>query len=239
MLILKSFKPGWGEPSPSPFCVKAMCLLTLSGLEWRPDFQADVRKSPNKKLPVLLDGDKVIADSDAIEAYLSERKDLSAGLSDAERGQARALIRMVEEHLYFILVRDRWVDERVWPLLRDTYFSEFPFPLRSIVPALVRRDIKGALHGQGIGRMPDSQVLSRAQADLDAIASQLGQTAFLFGDKPAAVDASVGATLNAILAGPIETDLTKQLKARPSLIDYAGRVREALYPDPTLWQSEA
>ncbi len=56
MLKLMTYKPAFGEPSASPFCTKAICLLNMSGLDWKPEYTSDPRKAPMAKLPVLRDG---------------------------------------------------------------------------------------------------------------------------------------------------------------------------------------
>lgn len=72
MLKLITFPVAFGEPSASPFCVKAMCLLQFSGVNWTPKFTSDPRKIPNGKLPILINGGKTIADSDGIRAHLEK-----------------------------------------------------------------------------------------------------------------------------------------------------------------------
>ena len=96
MMVLRSFPEGFGCPSLSPFCVKAMHLLTASGVDWTVDFQSDPRKAPKGKFPVLVDGDVIVADTWAIRAHLLNRTgaDLDAGLSVRERAQGTALARL-------------------------------------------------------------------------------------------------------------------------------------------------
>ena len=68
MFELLVFRPAFGEPTGSPFCVKAMCLLALAEAEWRPVVVNDPRRMPHGKLPVLRDGERLIPDSEAIRA---------------------------------------------------------------------------------------------------------------------------------------------------------------------------
>lgn len=63
MLSLISYNPAFGQPSGSPFCTKALCLLEMSGVDWKIDFDNDPRKTPMGKLPVLRDGSKIVPDS--------------------------------------------------------------------------------------------------------------------------------------------------------------------------------
>jgi len=70
MMQLQTFGPAFGQPDASPFCVKAMCLLHMGSVNWQPVPGTDARKAPYQKLPVLVDGNEVIADSDNIRQYL-------------------------------------------------------------------------------------------------------------------------------------------------------------------------
>ncbi len=45
MITLYTFGPAFGLPDPSPFCLKAMALLKMSGLE-HTCTPGDVRKAP-------------------------------------------------------------------------------------------------------------------------------------------------------------------------------------------------
>ena len=72
MLILHTFGPAFGLPDPSPFCMKAMALLKMSGLEHQ-CVSGDPRKAPKGKLPCLVDGDATIADSTFIRWHLEEK----------------------------------------------------------------------------------------------------------------------------------------------------------------------
>lgn len=233
MLKLLSFAPGFGEPSASAFCVKSMCDLTMAGLDWAPDFAADPRKAPKKKLPVLIDGEKVIADSGAIRDHLRARygHDPDKGLSEGERAVAHAVTRMVEEHLYFAGVYDRWARDDNFALVRNAFFSNLPAPLRALVPWLVRRQILAAMHGQGMSRHSEAEIAARARADVGAIVALLGDRPFLFGDRPTGADAAVGPMLSALGGGPNDTPCRAAVAGNPAAMAYVGRVRAAIYPD--------
>lgn len=155
MMILDTFGPAFGLPDASPFCIKTMCLLTLSGVPWQCRGGVDSRKAPYGKLPVLHDGELSMPDSDSIRYYLESVSgtDFDVSLNKGERHLAQALIRMVEEHLNFCLVYDRWVVEENWRALRVNFFADMPAVIRLIVPALVRRQVLRNLSGQGIGRL--------------------------------------------------------------------------------------
>ena len=110
MLTLLTFPSSFGAPSHSPYCVKAMYLLQMSGLNWQPEYMHDPRKMPLSRLPVLKEGDQLIPHSAHIQMHLEANGvDFNVGLSDLEKAQAHALVQMTEAALYNVLAHDRWL----------------------------------------------------------------------------------------------------------------------------------
>lgn len=228
MMQLLTYPPAFGLFAPSPFCVKAAYLLNMSGAEWQREDTPDPRKAPFGKLPVLRAEGRLIADSDRIQDYLASKgTDFFAGLSDLDRANARAFIRMSEEHVYFHLLLDRWANDDIWPGIRDVYFETMPFGIRHIVASRVRRNLLKGMHHQGLGRLSETQRLERLEPDLQAIRTRLNHFPFLFGDKPCAADASVAPMLAAAVVSPGQTKLKSRIGEDKQLTDYAARVDAA------------
>lgn len=229
MITLVTYPPAFGEPSSSPFCVKSIYQLNLSGLPWQRQDDVDPRKWPGGKLPAIRVGDEVIGDSDNIQDHINAQGvDLDAGLGDADRAMSRALIRMVEEHLYFHIVLDRWENDENWPLIRDTYFVEIPALLRGVIAGSIRKRTLAGLKTNGLGRMSPQERLKRAERDLQAITRSLWNGPFLFGAEPTAADTSVGAMLGAIRATPVRTPFSRRVAEDAILSEYADRVADRL-----------
>lgn len=225
MLTLITYPGAFGQPSLSPFCVKAAYLLQLSGQAWDREDQPDPRKAPRGKLPLLRTPHGLIHDSDGIRAYLEEQgADFDAGLSAADRAHGRALQRMAEEHMYFLLVLDRWEREDVWPVIRDTYFREIPVLLRGLITSGLRRKLLSGLNAQGLGRMTWEERLARLDQDLEVVNALLEGRGFLLSDTPTAVDTSVGAMLGAMRTTPVETPLQRRILQDDRLMAYTDRV---------------
>ncbi len=232
MLKLITFPDSFGEPSASPFCVKAMCLLEMSGQTWSAKFTSDPRRAPNGKLPVLEHDGQLIADSDAIRAHLENafEFDFDAPLDPQQRATSRAIIRMVEEHLYFVMICDRWLNEENWAQVKKVLFGHMPFPLKLIIPRLARKQAIAQVIGQGIGRQSPTARAARAEADVMALQALLGDKAFLFGDAPTAADATVIPILRAISAVPVPTATSELINGLETLKSYLERGRSAIYP---------
>lgn len=232
MLTLLTFPGGLGLPSLSPFCLKAMALLHLSGMEWRPEWKGRPSATPYGKLPVLRTGDgQIIPDSANIQAWLeAQGVDFHPGLSAAQRAQAHALVVMVEESLRCGLVTDRWLNDANWPRCRDVFFAPVPGPMRGVIANMVRKSVRRAMEAQGMAKFSETDRLARLGRDLDAITVTLGDKAFLFGDAPSAADAAVAPVLAMIDSLPADTGLRRLVRGNAALMEYLPRARAALYP---------
>jgi len=156
MLTLLTFPGNSEQPSFSPFCLKAMCLLHMSGQAWQPEYMSNPAKMPYGRLPVLRTGDRLIPDSHNIQAHLeSMGADFNAGLSDDEKARSHALIRMVEENLRCGVVYDRWFDDACWPHTRDMLFGGMPAMLRRIIPGKIRKHVRRSMIAHGIAQFQD------------------------------------------------------------------------------------
>lgn len=229
MLLLYTYPRGFGQFSLSPFCVKAAALLKLSGLDWsRRDFD-DPRKMPHAKLPVLHTDGRLIPDSNNIRRYLETKGTVfDPDLSDMQRAQSHAFIRMAEEHLYFNLVLDRWDNDAVWPTIRESYFAKVPALLRRPVANGLRRKLMRGLGTHGIARFSPKERLARVEQDLQAIQSCLWQGSFLMGNRPTSADLSVGPMLAAIRSTPVQTPLSRRVAEDAQLSDYIDRLEDTV-----------
>ena len=229
MLTLITYPGQFGQSSLSPFCVKAEYLLNMSGQPWQREDTDDPRKAPRGKLPVLRTPDGLVHDSNGIKTYL-ERKgaDFDGHLSDADKSTAHALRRMVEEHMYFILLLDRWERPDVWPVIRDTYFKGIPGILRGLIAGGLRKQVMKGMNTQGLGRLTWGERMSHVEADLACLTTQLGDKPFLFGDKPASIDASAATILGAMRSTPVETPLAKRVGQDAVLRAYIDRAAETM-----------
>lgn len=235
MLSLIIYNPAFGQPSGSPFCTKALCLLQMSGVKWKPEYSNDPRSAPMAKFPVLRDGETLIADSGIIQKYLEENHDADFGswLSKEQHATGHALVRMAEEHLYFHIVNDRWGRDKVWKRTMPVYFAQMPAFLRLFVPASLRKQAKAGLNFLGIGRLSEKMLEDRVNDDLKAISTTLADKEFLFGDKACFADAAIVAQLAAMAATPGDTQAAKAVKSNKNLYEYIGRFQAKHYPKTT------
>jgi glutathione S-transferase len=225
MLTLLTYPRNDTAFSLSPFCVKAALLLTYAGVSWQREDLNDPRKMPHGKLPVLRTPERLIADSTEIRLWLeAQETDFDTDLSQSEQAQAQALIRMAEDSLYFHIVYDRWANDKAWPVIRDTYFTDIPALIRRPVASGIRRSVLKGLGFQGTGRFSNEQRAARLEQDLDALRTQLEGRSFLMGDKVTSVDFSVAPMLQAMCGTPAATALVTLIKEDSVLCSYVDRV---------------
>lgn len=231
MIKLFQFPPLWGLPSGSPFCAKVETYLRMVGLPYETVNDADVRKAPKRKFPVIQDDSRRIADSGFIVDYLRAAygDPLDARLSPVDRALALALRRLIEEHLYWCLLYVRWQMDAHWPAMREAFFGFLPALARATVAASVRRQVLAELDGHGMGRHTPEEVYALARADLDALSAFLADKPFFLGGSPTSLDASAYAFLSNILRAPSETPIQQHARTLANLDAYCARMKERYY----------
>lgn len=233
MICLYKFYPAFGLTDPSPFCVKVETFLRMVGADYQTVSLPDPRKGPKGKLPFITDGDKTIADSTFIIQYLIEtyRYPIDAHLSPEQRATGLALTRMLEEHLYWAIVYERWITPLNWRKISAQFFGGMSPVIRSIVPMIARASVKRTLYGQGLGRHLPEEIQTLADDDIRAVSDLLGQQDFILGDTRSSIDATVYAFLSSILYCTLDSPSKQTVLGHENLGRYCERMRRAFYPD--------
>jgi glutathione S-transferase len=226
------FPPTYGEPAGSPFATKALALLELAKVKYKLTYLPNPTKMPKGKLPVLKVGDRMIPDSNEIREYIEAETgfDFDAGLSAKDRAISTAVIRMIEEHVYFIVYTSRWKEDKNWEVTKAENFGAVPAIMRGFITRMVRKGAVAQCIGQGMGRHSKTERLSRFKQDIDAIETLLGDKDYLFGDSPKAADISTITALRFTAAFRRKNDLSDYLMSKPTIMAYLQRGKEALYP---------
>src|ERR1700730_550792 len=133
--------------------MKAETLLKIAQLPYRTD-AGGFSKAPKGKLPYIEDDGAIIADSTFIRWHLEKkyRIDFDEGLDPAQRATGWAFEKMAEDNLYWAVVQDRWMDDESFRKGPMMFFQKVPAPIRPVVTAMIRRKVRGALRGHGMGR---------------------------------------------------------------------------------------
>jgi glutathione S-transferase len=232
MITLYNFGPAFGLPDPSPFVTKAEVLLKMAGQPYAVD-TGGFNKAPKGKLPYLVDDGETIADSTFIRWHLEKKYhvDLDRGLDAEQRAVAWAFEKMLEEHFYWAMVHARWMDDANFDKGPRNFFRKIPAPIRPILIPMIRRQVRRALHGQGMGRHSPEEIVALGTRSIDATADFLGTKPYMMGSEPTGLDATAFAFLAGVLCPLFETKLRIAAERRDNLRRYVGRMTARFYPE--------
>lgn len=235
MLELIQFPSAWGLPNPSPFCLKLEAWLSLQKLEYRIRSEQNPKKSPTGKLPCLKDGPQVLADSERILRYLEAKtgRDLDQGLSSAQRAEGVAFKRMLEHHLYWIMVYFRWQDP-AGQVLTLELFRKIPPGLRQLVTFLALRNVRAQLFNQGTSRHRPEDLVEFGREDLKALSDRLGDSPYFYDQSPRMLDLVAFSFTANLFWPPHRNGIYQVADEFPNLEAHAQRVWKACFPDRDL-----
>ena len=228
MIILYGAGGGFGLPEISPYATKTEVQLKMAGLVYEKR-RGSRDESPKGQIPFIESGGLRIADSTFIRGYLERTYgvDFDEGLTPEQRATAWALERMVENHLGWVMVVERWLDPENFAKGPAHFFDGAPPGLREMALDEVRRDVRAV----GIGRHSDLEVVALGVRSLAAVAALLGEKPFLFGRRPCGADATVFAMLAAILTPYFQGELKRRAEGFGTLVAYVDRLMARFYPD--------
>lgn len=232
MITLHGFGPAFGLPDMSPFVMKAMVHLKMAGLAFETRHDG-FTKAPKGKLPYIIDGDKVVADSSMIRWHLERTRgiDLDAGLSPEQRGVAWAVEKLLEDHLYWMALHNRWAVDANFEKGPKAFFRQLPFPLGLILPPLARRKMLASLQAQGTGRHTDAEREALTAKAVQSLADILGDKPYLSGFARSATDGTALAFLLGGLCPTFDGALRREIERHQNLLAYAERMRQCYFPE--------
>ena len=232
MLKLIGFGSAFGVVDPSSFVVKVDAFLRMSGIDY--EYVGDsgaLGRAPKKKLPIIDDDGKIVADSYFIIEYLKDKYNLTIDdhLSAEQQGLAHLLTKSLDENLYWCLVYSRWMCDDTWPLIKSNFFGNLPIPLKWFVPALVRKGIRKTLYAHGIGRHSNTEIMQIYEHSLRSLSNILGTKRYFFGDKPSSFDAAAYGVLSSLIQVEFDNAFNRQARTYANLVAFCQRVKSEYY----------
>lgn len=228
LIIVHAF-PWYSErlSSVSPFVLKLETWLRLAGLPSKTVGDFNPYTAPKGKAPwVTLEDGTQLSDSSLIIAALAERPSVTLDdhLTPADRAQHLLVQRVVEDHLYWCVICERWREPDGFAITRREYFKRFP---RLLVPFLAfkaRRTAVSQAWQQGLGRHAIADVYAAGVADIEALGLVLGDRPFFGGERPSSIDATVYGSLANIAWGPFSGPLQAAALGQPAIAAWLDRV---------------
>ncbi|MET0220444.1 MAG: glutathione S-transferase family protein [Tardiphaga sp.] len=232
MITLYGAKAGFGLPQISPFVTKTEVHLKMAGLDYETRWAAP-QASPKGQVPFIEDDNERIADSTFIRAHI-ERKygfDFDEGLDAAQRAQAWAIERMVEQHIYWSLVGGRWLDDANFAKGPAHFFDDAPAGQQQAIRDGARAAVTSNHRINGLGRHAPDEALVLASRSLDALSALLGGKLYLMGNTPCGADATAFAVLAGLTTPFFDTPQRRHALTLDNLTRYVERNMELFYPD--------
>ncbi len=232
MVILYAMPPSFGLPDASPFVMKTEVQLQMAGLPYRR--QLGGRPSaPKGKLPYIDDDGTIVADSVFIRLYLEDKYkiDFDADLSEQERAAAVAVERLVEDHIYWMVVYMRWAVDANFAAGPAHFYDHLPDDVQSVTRDGMRANVLGYLETQGMGRHTVEEVGQLARRAFSALSRLLGDRPYMMGNRQCGVDASTFGQLASALTPWFESPVRDAAESHPNLVDYSQRMMALHYPD--------
>lgn len=228
MIKLHILPEAFGLTSVSPYCLKAVTLFELMGVEYE-RAPGDLRKSPNGKVPYLDDGGELLADSHLILRHLERLtgRSLDEELTPAQHMVGHAAMRLAEEGLYWTLVYARWVTDLGWRHLEPIVKGMVPGVAKLFVPGIIRKSVLKQLHAQGVSRYSAGDVFALGARDLESLNHLLGAGPFFGGARVSSYDAAVYGPVKSLQASPYIDPLVDALSAQDGLVAWLARMDAA------------
>jgi len=232
MITLYTFGPAFGLPDPSPFVMKAQMLLKLAKVASQENTKGFFR-APKGKLPFIDDDGTIVADSTLIRLHL-ERKhgvDFDRGLSARERGIAWATEKMLEDHLYWVMVYWRWMNDANFERGPANFFKRAPAIIRPLAKWKVRGKVRSSLHAHGIGRHNEAEMTAMSDRAFDALSQILGDNRYLMGNATCGADATAFAFIAGAFCPLFESPAHAKARSLPNLAAYRDRMMAEFFPE--------
>ena len=235
MITLHQFPSFFGVPNASPPCMKVETYLRLAKLDYETkDIVGDLKKiTPRGQAPFITDKGKDIADSQLIINYLKTTygDPLGEGLSDEDRAQHAAIRHLAEDHLYFIMLAQRWTVPANMDILKESFFAPVPKMMRSLIFNMAQKSQVKRLEGQGMGKFSHEERLSMGKESIDNLSLLLKEQSYFGGDKAREIDCVIFSYLANGLIEDFDSPFKDYIKSHINLTAYNQRMMQEVFPE--------
>ncbi|MBT4763197.1 MAG: glutathione S-transferase family protein [Bdellovibrionaceae bacterium] len=211
----------------SPFCSKTEVFLRLANINYEvKNFEGNPSKFSKAKLPVVKFNNELVEDSGFIQKFLEKefKVSLDSHLSNKEKAQGFAYTKMLEQYLYWSVLHERWFIEENWGKLRDEYFNKIPKLMRGFVTQMIRKKLKAATVGHGMGRHSDVEIFELGYESIDALSNILGENDYLLGNQVSSYDSTAYAFVASMIHSELGPKINNKVMEYPNLIEYDKRM---------------
>jgi len=229
-------------PSLSPYCLKVETWLRLAGLKYENVDHKMKYRSKKGQLPFIELNGEEIADSSVIIKELSQQftKDLDITLDNSQKNVSHAMISMIENHLFWVVMW--WRTKQADNIIKG-YKVNLQHALGTRIPNGIlnfffkfsygRKGLK-KVKAQGIGVHKPEEIVEFGKQDLKVLSDLLADKPFFFGDEPTTLDVVAFANLAQIyfvdkeVSFPLRDYMTETCT---NLVGLVNRMKEKCFPD--------
>lgn len=234
-IILYQYEPMFGLPTASPLCMKLETYLRMAGIEHSVSILKGRSQAPTGKAPYIEEDGRLLPDSGLIINHLEQTRGhpVDGTLTLAQRAESLALQRLMEEHLYWVIIYMRWVDPDTRSAWRP-YLGELLKVPKILLPFFARqteKDLGKALYAQGIGRHPPETIWQMGNSNIQALAHRLGNRPWGFGDQPTVFDACLYSFVGLIVRTPWDNPLKAVTLKHTNLVSHFDRMLSQYFPE--------
>ena len=239
MIKLYQFRPFWGLPNASPFCMKAETYLRFREVEFEA-IACNPRQSPSKQIPFIVIeelGDSLtITDSEKIISYFESRqeKPMDAGLTAQQKATAYLIRSKVEEELYWQITYMRWGDPQGWAVFLPDLKKHMEGLKGKVLPWIIRRILLRQMSRRGMKAENTEASYAPGIRLLDVLSDMLGKKDFFLGKDIRTLDMSVYAFLANIIDQPHPNLIQNHARGLDNLVAYCERIKQLIWND---WQA--
>ena len=232
MITLYAAGPGFDLPEFSPYGMKSEVQLQMAGLRYKKTRASRPGDGPKGQMPWIEDKGEWVGDTTFIRAHLEERYgvDLDKGLSAAERAQAWAIERMIENHLGWVAGWTRFCISDNFEKGPAHWFDDAPVAVRKQLQRELLQRVSGNLQANGIARHAPDEIAWLGERSIDALAAIIADKRYLFGERPCGADATAFAMLAGILTPFFDSPLRRRAEEHANLVAYVDRMMAQHYP---------
>ena len=227
MIELYTFPEAFGLRNVSPFCLRVEMALTHLDMPFDIILEHNPGKGPKGKLPFIVDGGQTIADSEIIYQHLEQKSNggLFGGIDAVDRGRGYAYTRLVDDHLYWMMVASRWLDAARFDNVRTGFFQAFPPVLRTVIGTVARSQVRKTYNLHGLGRHTLDEQRAFARRDLQALVDGLDGGRYIVAGRMTVFDFTVASLLAGLIDNQPATWISELAREYPALADYAEGIQ--------------
>jgi len=229
IVILHQFPRPTTSLNLSPYPAKLETFLRLAKIEYICDY--DFPQHPNtQKSPWITFNGQDVPDSQLSIELLTKKlgKDLNSHLGPKEKAISKAFRALIEDHLYWIIVYDRYVENQ------GKHLKTFMPAINEYYRTLAVRMMTRQCYHQGLGRLGKGEIQRMGVETLQTLSTFLGSKLYLMGgDVPSEIDCVLFGFLTTILYTLPEDNTLRIVveKRLGNLLQFTKRMKNNVYPD--------